>query len=287
MKKYLMVVMFLAAAHYGFGQGFYVKVGAGYAFPMGSQGLFEETDAREIVGNASVVTSKTTVVKGSYGAGINFNAAAGYKFSPFIGIDLNVSYLVGKEFSANSTIETGNGSVFEIGESTKSKGFFFSPALMFMAGTENIRPYGLVGVIAGSMKVDDETILFTDNTDTQATYVVKTEVKGDFAFGFRGGVGVDFNISDRISIYAEGIFNSIAYYPKSSEVVTADVDGDDALSDLTVSQRETVYVDEVTTTSINGVIQTDQDEPTQELRSPRPLSSVGLNVGLKIKLGSD
>jgi hypothetical protein len=54
-----------------------------------------------------------------------------------------------------------------------------------------------------------------------------------------------------------------------------------------VSQRETVYVDEVTTTSINGVIQTDQDEPTQELRSPRPLSSVGLNVGLKIKLGSD
>ena len=287
MKKYFAVIIFLGISVFGFGQGFYVKVGAGYAVPMGSQSLFEETDASEILGNASVVTTKTTIVKGSYGSGINFNAAAGYKFSPFIGVDLNISYLMGKEFSSTSTIETGNNSIFEVGESTKSKGFFFAPAIMFMAGTENIRPYGLVGFIAGSLKVEDETILFTDNTDTQAMYTVNTEVKGDFAFGFRGGLGVDFNISDRFSIYVEGIFNSIAYYPKSSEVVVADIDGDDVLSDLTVRQRETVYVDEITTTSINGAIQIDPDEPLQELRSPRPLSSVGVNVGLKIKLGSD
>jgi hypothetical protein len=287
MKKHFMVVIFLGTAYGSFGQGFYVKAGAGYAFPIASQELFEETDASEIVNQASVVTTKTSIVKGSYGAGINFNAAAGYKFSPFIGIDLNLSYLMGKEFSGNTVIDPANGTTFSINESAKSTGFFVAPAIMLMAGTENIRPYGLVGVIAGSVKMEEQTTLSTDNTDVQATYTVKNETKGDLAFGFRGGVGVDFNISDRFSIFVEGIFNSLTYYAKSSEVVTANADGDDVLSDLTVRQRETVYVDEITITTINGNEQVDDEKPLEELRSPRPLSSVGVNVGLKIKLGSD
>jgi opacity protein-like surface antigen len=287
MKKHLLFVAGILLLSHSYGQGLYVKVGGGYALPMGSQSLIEPTTATEIVGNASIVTSTTTVVKGSYGAGIVINGAVGYKFSPFIGLDLNLCYQIGKEFEGTTKLTDGFGATFMIKETQKSQGIFAAPTLMFMAGTEGVRPYGVVGVILGSVKLEENTTSLFDDGDVPVNSSFKRETKGDLAFGFRGGIGVDINISDRFSVFAEGIFNAISYYPKKSEIVEALVDGNDVLDDSAVSDRETVYVDELTVVTVNNVENVDRNQPSQELRSPRPLSSVGLNAGLKIKLGSD
>jgi hypothetical protein len=285
MKKTLFVLILLSG--YAHGQGLYVKVGGGYAIPTGSQNLFEPIAATSVVGNATIVTTKTTAVKGSYGAGININGAVGYKFSPFIGVDLNISYQIGKEFAGTSTLTTANGTIL-IDETQQSTGFFVAPALMFMAGTENVRPYAIAGVIMGSMKVTDRLSAETSASRTgTVVYELERESKGEMAFGFRGGMGIDFNINTQFSVYVEGIFNSMSYYAKETNVTKYNLDGQDMLPDLTVSARKTVYVDETTTITVDGTETTDPDQPTEALRSPSPLSSIGINVGLKVKLGSD
>lgn len=286
MKKLLLFTVLAFALTATYGQGLYVKFGGGYAVPMGSQSLMEQSDAVQIIGNTNVVTTKTKIVKGSYGAGTLINGAVGYKFSPFIGIDLNVSYQIGKEYSGNSSAESGANSV-SINETKKSTGIFISPTMMFMAGSERVRPYALIGVIMGSVKIEDNTVAIYDVTDIPIVYDLKEETKGDMAFGFRGGIGVDVNINSRFTLYAEGVFNSMSYYAKESEIVSATVDGEDAMSDLSVSQKKTVYVDELTVTTVNGSDTADTTKPAQELSSPLPLSSLGVNIGLKIKLGSD
>lgn len=286
MKKLLLFTVLAFALTATYGQGLYVKFGGGYAVPMGSQSLMEQSDAVQIIGNTNVVTTKTKIVKGSYGAGTLINGAVGYKFSPFIGIDLNISYQIGKEYSGNSSAESGANSV-SINETKKSTGIFISPTMMFMAGSERVRPYALIGVIMGSVKIEDNTVAIYDVTDIPIVYDLKEETKGDMAFGFRGGIGVDVNINSRFTLYAEGVFNSMSYYAKESEIVSATVDGEDAMSDLSVSQKKTVYVDELTVTTVNGSDTADTTKPAQELSSPLPLSSLGVNIGLKIKLGSD
>ncbi len=289
MKKNLLFIASLFILSQSFGQGLYVKFGGGYAIPMGSQSLFEPvTYTTTQSGKNTIETSTTKTIKGSYGAGLVFNGSVGYKFSPFIGLDLNLSYQLGKEF-IGTTSSTGETTQATLEQKTKSTGFYASPALMFMAGTEGVRPYALVGVIVGSAKLTDEnSVQITGGNDRPIEAHNKTESKGEMAFGFRGGIGVDVKLSPMFALYAEGIFNSMSYYKKESEIISSTLMGDDRLPDFTVRQIKTVYVKELTTTTIDGNAVAPKDtEPKQVLRSPSPLSSLGINIGLKIKLGSD
>lgn len=282
------VLIVIAGVSAGQSQGLYVKLGGGYAIPMGSQNLFEPfTVTTAIVGNNTVTTTITEGVKGSYGAGININAGIGYKFSPFIGFDLNLNYLLGKEYSAESSAQDQNLNGRFL-QSRSGKGFFVSPALLFMAGTENIRPYALMGMVLGSAKITDETALeLGGRTDPVIAYSITEETRGDIAIGFRGGLGVDFNINDRFSVFAEAIFTSLSYYPKEKEIVRAIAGDDNFLDDLTTSEKKTVYKDKVTLVRIDGVFEEDPDQPSEELRTPYPFSSLSFNFGIKMKFGFD
>jgi hypothetical protein len=287
MKKFYLLFTATLLLSSSYGQGLYLKFGGGYAVPMGSQSLMEPQNITQVVGNTTIVTTTTSVVKGSYGAGVVINGAVGYKFSPFIGIDLNLFYQLGKEYEGTSTTEAG-GTTGTAVQTKKSEGFFLAPTMMFMAGTEKVRPYAVVGIITGMVNLIDESNIHVDNIrDLPLDYTLVQETKGDLAFGFRGGIGVDINLSSRLSLYAEGIFNAISYYPKESEYTEATIDGDDFLSDFTVRQKKSVYVDEVTIVTEDGESTADPTKPTERLRSPLPLSSLSLTVGLKIKLGSD
>jgi len=287
MKRiYIISIVVLVSLHVN-GQGLYLKFGGGYAVPMGSQSLMEPTETTQIAGNSTVVTTETTSVKGSYGAGVVINGAVGFKFSPFIGLDLNLFYQLGKEYNGKSSTQSGSASA-TIDQTKKSTGYFAAPTMMFMAGTENVRPYAVVGVITGFVKLTDESnLLITGTRDIPISATLVEETKGNMAFGFRGGIGVDVNINSTLSLYAEGIFNSISYYPEESEIVKATSDGDNVLDGLTVSAKKTKYVDEVSVITIDGSETSDPEEPSEELRKPLPLSSLSLSVGLKIKLGSD
>ena len=271
----------------GSAQGLYFKLGGSYAVPLGSQSLLETSIINVSVNNnqQQIATGTTESIKGSYGAGIYTGFSVGYKFSPFIGIDLNVSYLLGNKFSGTSSITGGSG--FKAESSTKSKGIFVSPTAMFMIGGGTVRPYALMGVIGGSVAIDDDITGILDVTDTKTSILVREESKGDYAFGFRGGAGIDINVASKFSVYAEVIFNSISYYAKEKEITQYEVDGVDVLPDLSVRNRRTVYVDKVTVMSIDGNEVIDDNAPTEELRKPLPLSNLSFGMGVKYRLNVD
>lgn len=281
-------IILCAIGFNAFGQGLYFKVGGSYALPMGSQSLIKPIVAtNSVVGQSTVVTLSTESVKGSYGAGIYTGFSIGYKFSPFIGIDLNVSYLLGKEYEGSSVGSNNGNTTVTLDSLTKCSGIFISPTALFMIGGGKVRPYALVGITTGTVKIEDTTVGLLGVRDNGITFEEKRETKGDYAFGFRGGAGLDFNVASKVSIYAEVIFNAISYYANESEVTVFEIDNVDQLSDLNVRQKATVYVDKVTATTIDGNEVIDDNKPKEELRKPLPLSSLSFGVGVKYRLSVD
>ncbi len=199
---------------------------------------------------------------------------------------MNVSYLFGKQYEGKSSATGGNANV-EFDSLTKSSGIFISPTAMFMIGGGKVRPYALVGITTGIVKIEDSTEGLIGVRDNGITFKQKNETKGDYAFGFRGGAGLDFNVAPKFSIYGEVIFSAISYYAKENEITFFDINDVDQLPDLTVRQKSTVYVDKVTETEINGTIVIDDNKPNEQLRKPLPLSSLSFGVGVEYRLSVD
>lgn len=286
-NQILLVVFILCCSVYCSAQGLYIKFGGGYALPLSTQTFYTPvTSTFEPNNQVNVPTTKT--IKGSYGAGTYINGAVGYKFSPFIGFDLNVSYHLGREFTAKSSYEYSREDITTITDKSSSKGIYIAPAFLFMAGTESVRPYALIGVVVGSSKINHENQYFIKYGGEVAEYVTKEESTGELSFGFKGGVGVDFNINNKFSVFVETIFTSMSYYQKEKVVTAATVNDQDILDDFTVNQKKTIYKDEIIIPQFGegGPIE-DPDKPHEELRAPLPLSSLAFNVGVKVKLGSD
>jgi hypothetical protein len=284
MKKTLYSILILLFAHASIAQDLYVKVGAGYALPMGSQNLFEITTINStIIDNNVVVNSTLKSTKGSYGAGTYINASGGYRFSPILSIELNLGYQFGKKYEGQSTAK-GSTNELSISQTQYARGLYISPALVFMLGSEDVHPYALVGLSIASVKLTSETSGITTTQNDENSYGIKQETKGQVSFGFRGGLGVDYPVNQQFSIYLEGIFSALSYYPKSSEYTSAVVDDEDVLEDLPVDAKKINYKDEVTTTTIDGTPISNADEPAEELRTPLALSNLMFTVGVRMKL---
>ncbi len=285
-KLYLLVALVVAAVLQASGQGLYFKLGGNYAVPMGSQALLEARTSNSITGNNTIATVTTEGVNGSYGSGIYLNFSAGYKFTPFIGFDINFAYQLGEEYEGITSLTGGNIEA-KLSTKTKAKGIFISPTAMFMTGAGTVRPYALVGVITGTIQLEDQSDLFLDNGDIPTSYLLEEETKGEFAFGFRGGAGIDINVASKFSVYFEVIFNSISYYAKEKELTKAILDGNDQLGSLTPREKNTIFVDKITETYIDGMLVIDDKMPTQELRKPLPVSNLSFGLGVKYRLSVD
>lgn len=284
MKKTLYCLLLSLCSQLVTAQEFYVKLGAGYALPTGSQNLFEVTTiSSTTVDNNVVINSTLKSIKGSYGSGTYINASGGYKFSSFIGIDLNLGYQFGEKYSGESTskISTNESS---ISQTQYARGFYISPALLFMIGSEDVHPYALVGFTIGTVKLTSQTHGITTTSNGENTYGIEQETKGELSFGFRGGLGVDYPVNQQFSIYVEGIFSSLSYYPKSTDYTSAHIDDEDILEDLPVNTKKIIYKDNVTTTTIDGTPISNPDAPAEDLQAPLPLSNLMFTLGVRMKL---
>lgn len=262
-------------------QGLYLKVSGGVSSPAGSQTLLEEYTIRPRPDQST--NTKTKSINGSYGAGVNINTSVGYKLSPFIGVDLNVNYFSGKKYSSYSSATTANQDEIELNQTIRGKGLFLSPTIMLMAGTGKVRPYSNIGVVFGKAKTFNDTHAELSQENNTTEYDAQRETTGNLSFGFRGGAGIDFNITKNISLFSEAIFTSMSFYPEESNYTSYIFNGEDQLDELTTYQKKIVYKDEFTTNNT----QYDETEPKEELRSPLPFSNIAFNLGIKVKLGSD
>ncbi len=260
----------------------YFRAGGGYAFPIATESIGENRTQTSIYeGNDYSNTDKSENVSGSYGSGINFNVGGGFMFSEFLGVDLNVSYLIGKKYeTGHDSKYYSNGDLYGFNKSTvatKSKAIFIAPSFVITPGGANA-PYGRFGVVLGSPKIDREED-YSYEGDGSGSGSRKWEYTGGMSAGFQGAVGMNWTLGGSLKLYTELNFTSMTFYAKEYNQTEAIADGVSYLNQLTVLEKNTEFVKE-----IDNDIQPDSSKPKQVLREGTPFSSLSLQVGIVYSL---
>jgi hypothetical protein len=250
-------------------QKLYAGIGLGYGFPMASANLATKFDGG--------LTSQTNeLVKGSYGKGAEFALYGGYMIHSNLGAELGFSYLAGAKWSGSYIKET----VMSDQTTYSARMMRLSPGVRVTFGEHSIKPYmrlGLVIGLGGKITADETIQDMQSNTTTLKT----TRYTGGISMGLRSSIGAMFKLSDLISLFGEINVVSQSLGATSSNVTAYSVNGADKLSTLTTSQKQTAYSSSYSSTYSSGPSISD---PAQALKSYRPFSSLGLEIGVHFTL---
>jgi hypothetical protein len=266
-KGLFIIAMFLFVANDSNAQGAYVNLNVGYGFCMSSstmEGLYNYTSGQN--------SSTTEQIYFSLGKGLNFGGTFGYMFNEHVGAELGLSYLLGGKTKAKDEY---NGGTTDYGLSSNM--FRFIPAIVVAAGTEGVNPYAKFGLVIGTGSV---TMDYEDNDDGDME-ILKMKLNGGAAFGISGALGAIFELADNISLFGELNTINMSHSPTKGEITEATYNGTDVLPDMTTSEKEVEFVDEVTYNYNNPP---PDSQPSQELKYKLPFGSLGINVGVVIHL---
>lgn len=264
-------------------KGLYFKTNVGYNFAVtnSQHGIGETPFAPSpypfydgtVIGGGSDIQWKTKDV--NLGKGLNFGATIGYMFNSNLGAEVAVDYLMG---SKTKTKIIGSGGSLE--QSLSSKMIQIKPALVISAGYSKFNPYAKFGVIIGSGKINQEfKLLLTDVTDAEA------EAKGGIAFGFHAGVGLNFVLTPKLSLFGELNMNNLSYAPEKGKLIKYNVNGVDQLATLDRYIKEYEYTDQNPYVNVGGGgITPDPNQPYRAPKTTYSYGTVGLNFGLKYSL---
>ncbi|TFH38540.1 MAG: hypothetical protein E4G95_03355 [Bacteroidia bacterium] len=208
MKKVVLSILVIQLLSISsFAQGIYIRAGSGYGLPAATGLIGENYNIRQDIGN--IYESSVEAVKGSYGTGVNFNFAAGYKFNENFIFDLGFLYLAGRKYETYYrnifASATGASSRTEETYISYSRGFYFNPSFVFSAGFGKQAPYARIGLIAGSPKIKREESYY-DDSDGLVEGSIKWEDGGGLAVGFQTAIGVNWKITERLDIFTEASF---------------------------------------------------------------------------------
>jgi len=247
-----------------------IQFSVGYGLPLGSEKISEN----------SATNSGTTVtsgVFGSYGAGFTLNLGYTRMFSPFVGLDLTGSYLIGKYYS--STRLTIGGNTVQNDYSTSASGVLLSPTMILRAGNGKVRPYMRAGLQLAFVSLNEEYSGLVLASSGKQSANGKYTLTGGPTLGFRGGVGVDFSPSKDVAFFAEVVITSMSFQPSEGELTIMTINGADQINKLSVYDKKTVFVDEISSGSTPNTSQ-----PRQQLQVSYPMSSLQLNAGVRMSL---
>lgn len=258
------ITMFLFIANNSNAQGAYVNLNLGYATCMSSgtmDGFYNYTGGQN--------SSTREQIYFSLGKGVNFGGTFGYMFNEHVGAELGLSYLMGGKTKAKDEYSGG------ITDYALSSNMFrFIPTIVIAAGTDGVNPYAKFGFVIGTGSV---TMDYEDNDDGDME-VLKMKLNGGAAFGINGAIGAIFELSESISLYGELNAINMSYAPKKGEIKEATYNGIDILPDMTTSEKEFEFVDELTYNYSSPP--PPDSQPNQELKYKLPFGSFGINFGV-------
>ncbi|MCK4662063.1 MAG: outer membrane beta-barrel protein [Bacteroidales bacterium] len=267
LKTLLMVFVISLFTSSLFPQGVYVSVNAGYGINMSSHNLEYFGFYNYTSGNTSRTYEQVYV---SLGKGLNFGGTFGLMFNKNLGAELGVSYLLGGKSIAKDEYVGGTTDY-----TISSKMLRLMPSIVIASGLEGINPYAKFGLIISSGSI----IFDLEDKDSGDISIMKVKFDGGLALGLNAGIGVQFNMSDNISLFSEINMISLSYAPTKGEVIEATYNGTDMLPDMTTRQKEAEFVDSYT---YNSSSPPPDSQPDQELKQKLPFGSFGVNFGLKI-----
>ena len=250
----------------------------GYGFPSGSQQIAESFSSTSMATSSSYTRKG---IYGSYGAGVHFDASYARMFSKNVGLDVTLSYLIGKTYTGVSSVTSGSGNFSSDETNSFSRAFLFSPSLILQTGEGRMRPYVKAGFILGSIKVTNEEKTSLTIPTGKFSSIRKNEFTGNLSFGLRAGAGVEFNIDKRMNFFTEVTFASMSYFPTNGTITEYSINGDDKLSTLPVSTKSSHFTREISTSVATAP---DPSKPSENIQFSFPMGSVGVSVGVRIRL---
>ena len=270
MKKGFLLGALLLGAGAVSAQGLYVGLQAGYG--MGTPG--------DAVGSTTVVSATgdqtQTAIYGSYGGGTNIGLNVGYMFTEHVGAELGFSYFLGSTLTSNDvTVPTGQLTV--MGKSTQMR---LAPSLIVTTGGD-FAVYGKGGLIfpvGGSILYE-----YRDNMNPLAIVERDFEATGAISLGFQGAIGVNYTLSDNLSIFGEFSAVNLRIKSATNTMTRNSVDGVDVLSAMDTYDIETTFVDELSPSSNNAGYNTDYSTASakQDLATTTNYNGMFFNIGVK------
>lgn len=245
---------------------FYVALQTGYQFATGNTQTFNGYNNSTIETSNTNATYKTNIL--SLGKGINFGLNLGYNFNQHVAFELGVGYLKGATTTFKDT--DFDGDYIEYGY--QSKFVQIKPTIVLSGGFSKINPYVKFGLQVNSGSFDR---IATRKTGSNILNIIQT-FSGGLSIGFSGGLGVNYTLNDKISLFGEFSFLTMKYNPEKAVLTKSDNNGVDQLPTITTSQKEISFVDSFDTSAVLN-----PNEPTKQNKLSYPLNSYGFSIGVK------
>ncbi len=277
MKKLLfgtIVTMFTLSALQSTAQmkkGAYVGVNVGYNAGAGNANV----DFLDVMNSTNTSTiDESENIKFSFGKGINAGVSFGYMFNENIGAELGVQYLIGGKTKYTQTNTGGFGSSTSNAD-VSAKMIQINPSIVLATTIKNTTPYAKLGMVIGSGKITSNV----NSTSTPSfTSSQTSELKGGMALGFTAAMGLNFSVTNNLSISGEINMVNMQYSPKKGTVTKYTENGVDKLPSWTVRDKEFEFNKKY---SRNPSTPTPTTSPSQTNAFSTPFGSIGINVGLK------
>lgn len=286
MKKKLLsvaaIVLGIAAVH---GQA-YVSLSGGYGFQSN----------QKVVGRDATNPAAITDLKGSYGEGYQAQLRGGYFFTKRWGAELALGYLHGEDIATNKNQildMTAHGRAFG---ASLSAVFNITDNLYVRAGA--VTKIG--GKTESTTKLNANLPLRVFNQMASPTDVVnmkadfQTNFHGKIPFGFIGGIGYRFNVTDKISLFVEGEYLNINVPRKTSKLESFSATLGGANSSLSLQEfkrymarlQSSATVPAAYKQLANQISPLLEDEYSWEGKGApdAPYSSIGFHFGVTYKL---
>ncbi len=287
---------------------FFLNLHGGYTMGLGSTFKFYPDDISSIkvaqVGSASATknVSYSTPTEG-LGQGFRLGGGLTYIVNDFINVGLDVDYL-------KSTIYRDRDSSFNQSKILGIPGdpdeyiyteqkrtsydatiLTFSPNITFKAISKpKWYLYNKLGAVISFNPGSTQTDLLTTNTrsgwqgfykdvasSTAKTY--KWGIKNP-AYGFMGGFGAQFKVTQKIRVYSELQFSHIVFVVRQKTVTDFKVNGVDMLNSLPVSERVVDFSNSFTTDQQSAA---NPNTPSRAVTERIPITNLGLQIGMSYR----
>jgi opacity protein-like surface antigen len=253
------------------GSGVYIQLHGGYGLqtnPFGGEGNTEKAQSESSFDPLTTTTYK----KGGYGKGINVGITFGKEMSENIALELGASYFLGSKQTINTFTNSFGYEKNELSATIIN----IVPSLVIKTSNEDganlYAKFGPAIGIGGKIKTKNEKKLGTDIA------IAEGETSKGISIGIQSALGLDYPVSDKLSIIAELNFRDQKLAPKEGSVTKYTINGQDRLSSLSVSDKQIEFVNELTSND-----NADDNKPTKQLKQYSSLSSLGLNIGIRLK----
>lgn len=279
MKKPFILLLLIVTSTIGYGQGFYLRTGLSYAFPQAGQSI--DANGTPYNGTYSGTTGTYSIKSASLSSGLQGMAGFGYLISRHVGVELDLNFgLAPKKYSFSaSQVRFSAATVGDLSFEMQAKTMVLAiPSIVLQNGGDVWNIYSRFGVVLPlNTEVTMDEIQGYNLGTGSGTRVVDDftfSMKNSFSLGFAAAVGVQYKLTERMSLWGEVSMVSLSVYAKQKKL-TAVTENGVSYSLSSVSGNQVVNYSKNYTEDSTGA-----NQATYAI----PYSSVGISVGIRISM---